>query len=143
MDLMDELTAPGRELQTLLRAALKGNRGATRELIAQLPRVLAAEERWLHAELRKCEVPTMHKHLQRHVEAHDRMRAVIEQFRDPGLSEEQGQALLRILDAMLVSHLRAERAMLATACDAGWLAYTSGLGRFVRRAVAPPLAFAG
>ncbi len=134
MSLYDELTAPGREVEAQLRLALKGSKPACRRVLDSLPALLVAEERWVLSELGKCGAEDIEGHLARHVEAHDRLRAVLEQMCHPGRADADTAALLRILDAMLQSHLRDERSLYEAACTQGWLTPSSPIARFARRA---------
>lgn len=134
MNPVDELFAPGREIEALLRSSLKGNHTAAHVLAERMPRVLDAEDRWLLNPLRNAGDAALVARIERHLEAHDRMRAVLEQLREPGMPDEQMRTLLRILDAMLAPHLRREQATLREACDAGLLDAGDCAPRFARKA---------
>ncbi len=134
----DDLLAPGREVEVTLKLALRGHRGAARTLVGDVRRLLDAEERWLLPELRKLRSPWVDAELARHAEAHDRIRAVVEQLAMPGITGAQAIGVLRVLDALLTPHRRAERELFERVLADGRLEASAGVIRFARHA-APPI----
>jgi len=111
---IDDILAPGRALEALARRAARGQRPAMRVLIAHLPAVLEAEDRWLFPALLRRRPGGARRAWQMSFDAeHEHLLDLLARLAHGPLG--RSDALFRAVHTLLLRHVREERAWLAAA----------------------------
>lgn len=131
-ELLDELTGPGRELEALTRDAQRNARPLPADLLVRIRQFLDNEERWLLPQLQRAGI-IAETSLDRHRDAHDRLRAIVEQLAHMPPGVPQARAVEGALASLLSRHLREERRLLRSVLHARPLEPTPELRRFIAR----------
>ena len=132
MTTIDDLLAPGRALESLVRRAAHGHRLAWRLLLRHTPDVIRAETRWLYPALLHRRPGGAQRSLLLPFHGdHEQLLELVEQLsRSPN---GRADPMFRAMQWLLLRHTRAERQWLVQAVAVQGPRDESGFARFVAR----------
>ncbi len=114
---IDDLLAPGRALESLMRRAARGNRAAWALLVEHAPRVIDAERRWLYpALLHRRPGGATRAALMPFDGEHDQLLELLERFAHaPAPVPGRADPGMRAIEWLMLRHARSERRWLERA----------------------------
>jgi hypothetical protein len=134
LSMIEDILAPGRVLESLMRRAARGHRPSLRTLMELTPAICAAEDRFLYPELLKAGgTGAQRAWLLPFASEHEQMHQLVEQLGRASPAPKRDDPMFRALQWLVARHTRAEREWLQEAVTRQPLPDVGRLDRFVEQ----------